>query len=110
MWKGAYPASFSKARDLGEKMTTHEMILWEILNNAPFGQFKFRRQHPFGHYILDFYSHKLKRSLEIDGSYHQEFEQKLHDKQRTDFIKFQGISELRFSNMEISDHLPDVIH
>ena len=108
MWKGAHPDVFSKARELRENMTETEKIMWELLNNDPFRKFKFRRQHPLGNYILDFYSHKLELSIEIDGEYHDKHEQKEYDRLRTEFIAFQGIQELRFKNHEVLNDLGEI--
>ncbi|WP_224485424.1 endonuclease domain-containing protein [Robertkochia aurantiaca] len=109
MWKGANAQTFSKARELRGKMTPTENLLWNVLNEIPFRTHKFRRQHPFGHYILDFYSHQLKLSIEVDGEYHQQADQLEYDRMRTEFINFQGIKEMRFTNREIEDNLEDVI-
>ncbi len=46
-----------------------ESILGGYLKTKPFG-LKFRRQHPYSVYILDFYCHKLKLVIEVDGSIH----------------------------------------
>jgi very-short-patch-repair endonuclease len=45
------------------------MILWGRLKEY-FPDYKFRRQHPISNYIADFYCHKLKLIIEVDGSIH----------------------------------------
>ncbi len=47
--------------------------MWGYLKTKPLG-FKFRRQHPYYNYILDFYCHKLKLIIEVDGSIHDDEE------------------------------------
>ncbi|MBO9682401.1 MAG: DUF559 domain-containing protein [Flavisolibacter sp.] len=56
-------------------------MLWNYLRTKPFG-FKFRRQHPFSIYILDFYCHQLKLVIEVDGSIHNVAEVKQNDEIR----------------------------
>lgn len=81
-------------------MTKPEIKLWDYLKTKPMG-FIFRRQHPVAGYILDFYCHELRLSLEIDGGYHLKKEQKEIDRQRTEYLKSVGIIEYRFTNEEI---------
>ena len=78
MHDGATPSVFRNAAKLRASMTETEIILWEYLKTKPMS-FKFRRQHPLAGYILDFYCHKLKLSIEIDGEYHLQKEQKEKD-------------------------------
>jgi very-short-patch-repair endonuclease len=101
MWKGATPQIFSNAKDLRERATKAEEILWVELRNNKLDGYKFRRQHPLSFYIADFYCHKLKLVIEIDGGYHQTKEQKLLDSERTENIEFQGLKVIRFTNEEV---------
>ena len=98
--KGATKNIFKNARQLRERMTLAENKLWEELRNKKLG-FKFRNQHPFGNYVLDFYCHKAKLSIELDGGYHETEERKFWDKMRTQAIKEKGLVEIRFKNEEI---------
>ena len=100
MHAGAKPEIFRFAEKLREKMTEEEKELWKFLRLKPEG-FKFRRQHPFGSYILDFYCHKAKLAIEIDGKYHELPAQKKLDKARTIEIENRGIKEIRFTNEEV---------
>lgn len=75
MWKGATESSFSEAQFLRKNETETEKILWENLRDNQLQGFKFRRQHPISLYIADFYCHKLKLIIEIDGGYHDSSEQ-----------------------------------
>ena len=100
MHAGAKPEIFRFAEMLRKKMTNEEKKLWEFLRLKPEG-FKFRRQHPFGPYILDFYCHKAKLAIEIDGGYHKLPEQKKLDKTRTIEIENQGVKEIRFTIEEV---------
>jgi len=72
MHQNANANTFHKARWLKENETPAEKLLWEQLKGKKLDGFKFRRQHPLGKYILDFYCHTKKLAIEIDGGYHQE--------------------------------------
>jgi very-short-patch-repair endonuclease len=75
-------------------------MLWDYLRCSPLG-YKFRRQHPVGNYIVDFYCHKLKLVIEVDGPMHDnEYNEEL-DKERQMLLESKGISVIRFSNDEI---------
>lgn len=100
MHDGAKPSIYENARKLRENMTEAELKLWEFLKGKPSG-YKFRRQHPIGRYVLDFYCHKLRISIEIDGGYHIPKEKKIADAERTEYVKSVGITEYRFTNEEI---------
>jgi len=109
MWKGAKPNLFSKAINLRENMTETETILWKDLKSKQLLGYKFRRQHPISHFIVDFYCHKLKLVIEIDGEYHNQKEQLKLDQERTKLLEFQGLKVIRFSNVEVSSNLSKVI-
>ena len=78
MHDSATPRIFRNAARLRITMTEPEKVLWEYLKSKPLG-FKFRRQHPIGFYVLDFYCHKKRISVEIDGGHHAASEQKEKD-------------------------------
>lgn len=109
MFKGAKPETFKKAEKLRNQMTASETKLWEVLKNKKNTGYRFRRQHPLGHYILDFYNHQLKLCIEVDGEYHESKEQKIHDKKRDEFLNFNGIKILRFKNQQVNNDLEHVI-
>jgi very-short-patch-repair endonuclease len=70
MFAGANDTLFKRAAELRSYQTHAEEILWNYLRTKPYG-FKFRRQHPFLNYVLDFYCHSLKLVIEVDGRIHQ---------------------------------------
>ena len=108
MHNGATPKVFANAAKLRYKMTEPEIKLWEYLRTKPMG-FKFRRQHPIAGYVLDFYCHKLKLSIEVDGGYHLKNEQKERDAERTEYLKSLGISEKRFTNSQVLDEFENTL-
>lgn len=107
MHDGAPPIIFHNAAILRSKMTETESLLWDKLKDKSFG-FKFRRQHPINRYILDFYCHKKRLSIEIDGGYHFSKEQKEKDYERTKYLKSVGISEMRFTNSDVKSNIKEV--
>ena len=110
MWIGAPSSSFGKAKDLRMNETEAEKLLWEKLKNNQLGGFKFRRQHPISLYIADFYCHKLKLIIEIDGEYHFRKEQIPKDEERTKVLEFNGVNVIRFSNDEVLNSLEKVLN
>jgi len=78
--------------------TRSEDRLWSWLRNRRFGDYKFRRQHPVGDYILDFYCAELKIAIELDGAGHEDDTVAERDKQRTRYLERQGIFVLRIEN------------
>lgn len=80
-----------KARDLRLHLTDAEQRLWPSLRDRRMGGFKFRRQHPIGTYIVDFYCHQARLAIEIDGGQHNQDDQRLYDERRTAYLEAQGI-------------------
>ena len=74
--------------------------MWETLRNKQFMGLKFRRQHQFGNYILDFYCHEAKLVIELDGAPHSEEARKKHDKKRDAYLTTMGLTVLRFPNSQ----------
>jgi very-short-patch-repair endonuclease len=109
MWKGAPANNFLLAKQLRERMTQAEILMWDKLKNKQFKGCKFRRQHPIHHFIVDFYCHTLKLIVEIDGKYHDTEEQKNKDLNRTELLQFQGLREIRFTNEEIINDIGSVL-
>ena len=108
MHGGTSPKVFQNAAKLRDNMTVSEKKLWGYLVTKPLG-FTFRRQHPLAGYVLDFYCHKLRLSIEIDGNYHLKTEQKEKDEERTAYLKNLGITELRFTNDQVLQKFETVI-
>ena len=71
---------------------------------------KFRRQHPYSNYILDFYCHTFKLVIEIDGSIHDKEEIKENDEIRQSLLEADGLSVIRFTNDELLKRSESVIN
>lgn len=106
MFYGAKPYIFQRARELRENMTVEEKKLWLRINKNQLG-IRFKPQHPAGHFILDFYSHKLLLGIELDGKIH--LRKKKYDESRTDELEKFGILLIRFTNKEVNTEIEKVI-
>jgi very-short-patch-repair endonuclease len=91
----------ANARSFRRQPTDAEARLWYNLRRHGLAGFKFRRQHPFGPYILDFYCAEACLAIEVDGSQHLEPEAIMLDAERTRFLGMQGLRVLRFDNLEV---------
>jgi very-short-patch-repair endonuclease len=91
----------ARAKILRKTMTDVERILWAILRQMKTVGLHFRRQAPFGRYILDFVCHGAKLVVEVDGSQHALPEGIEHDKKRTAFLESQRYFVLRFWNGDV---------
>ncbi|MCU6434839.1 endonuclease domain-containing protein [Undibacterium sp. Jales W-56] len=87
------------AREMRRQMPDAEALLWQLIRNRRLANAKFRRQHPVGRYILDFYSVETKLAIELDGGQHAEAI--AYDQRRDEFLASQGIRVLRFWNNQM---------
>ena len=81
---------------LRKASTDAERKLWALLRSRHLAGWKFRRQAPIDHYIVDFVCFDARLIIEVDGGHHQE--QVAYDEVRTDYLKNQGFRVLRFWN------------
>ena len=93
-------------RSLRHTMTDAERKLWSILRGRQLEGLKFRRQHPFGDYILDFVCLEEQLVIEVDGGQH--LEQMAEDDNRTKALKDAGFRVLRFWNHDVLQKLEAV--
>jgi very-short-patch-repair endonuclease len=86
------------------------MILWSKIKNRQLSGVKFRRQHPEGHYIVDFACLEHKLIVEIDGGHHNEEFNEVKDTLRTGQLEASGFRVLRFWNNEVKQNIDGVIY
>lgn len=86
-------------RTLRKDMTDAERKLWTALRGSQMHGLKFRRQHPFEDYILDFVCLEAKIVIEVDGGQHAE--QSAADERRTHLLQRAGFRVLRFWNNQV---------
>ncbi|WP_449474255.1 endonuclease domain-containing protein [Sphingobium chungangianum] len=89
-------------------MSPPEVALWQWLRQRPSG-LKFRRQHPVGPYVLDFYCASARLAVEIDGSGHDHIERVTHDERRDIWLRAQGFRVLRIKAIDVLTDLDSVM-
>ena len=108
MFYKAHPLIFEKAKELRNTPTLAEEVLWKNIGQGQLN-IKFRRQHPASMYVLDFYAHKIKLAIEIDGSIHALDDVKRRDEERQLHLESLGIRFLRFTNQQVLTEIEFVI-
>jgi very-short-patch-repair endonuclease len=101
IYGGATPEKFRFAQEQRRNPTVTENLLWTQLRAKRLNGHKFRRQHPYNHFVLDFFCIRLNLCVEIDGEVHNETQNAEYDKVRTQVLKDNGISEIRFTNHQV---------
>ena len=97
------------AREQRRQPTPAERRLWDALRGRRLAGLKFRRQHPYGQFILDVFCVEHQLEVEVDGGVHTDPAQMARDVERTKFLEERGIRVLRFGNDEVENHLEDVL-
>lgn len=95
------------ARQLRQSMPDAEALCWYFLRDRRLANAKFRRQHPVGRYIIDFYCDEFRLAVELDGGQHAE--QKEYDQKRDADLNKMGIKVLRFWNHQMLNQTEDVL-
>lgn len=96
-----------RARELRREMTLAEKLLWSRLRNKRLDGLKFRRQHPLGPFIADFYCAAQRLVVEIDGDIHDL--QPGRDAARTEQFEQYGCRVIRFRNEQVLNDIEDVL-
>ncbi len=100
-------AKTARARRLRVDATNVERRLWQKLRNAQIDGASFRRQHPAGRYILDFYCPALQLAIELDGGQHAQTVQQ--DRVRDEWLAQRGVTILRLWNSDVTENLNGVL-
>ena len=96
--------TFQRARHLRRGMSLPEIVLWQALRKLRLGGLRFRRQHPIGPYILDFYCPSARLAIEVDGFAHDTVAEAHRDARRQEWLAQRGVRVLR---LRASDVLKD---
>jgi very-short-patch-repair endonuclease len=96
-------ASIQTARHLRKSVTSAEERAWWLLRNRRVMGLKFRRQHPVGKYIVDFYCAQARLAIEIEGSVHAQPGQMRKDMAKDAYLGRMGIRVLRLPNGMVLD-------
>ena len=107
---GATPEIFLRAAELRRNMTYAEKLLWGKINCKKILGLTFRRQHPINQFIADFYCHKARLVIELDGSIHNIEDNRLRDMGRVDEFEKFGLTTIRFKNEEVIKNTDSVIN
>jgi very-short-patch-repair endonuclease len=84
------------ARQLRRTPTDAEIRLWSRLRRQQLEGFRFRRQHPIGPYVVDFFCAEAKLIVEVDGGQHAD-----DSATRTRWLEARGYRVIRFWNNEV---------
>ena len=107
-WSGIPRGLRGRSKTLRREMTPPERKLWTVLRNGQTG-FTFRRQHPIGRYIADFYSRDAQLVVEVDGVLAHSSEEALaHDQARDAYLRGLGLEVLRVPAREVLSNLEGV--
>jgi len=103
------PGKTSFARRLRRNSTDVETLLWQKIRRGQLNGFEFRRQHPAGPYVLDFYCPALRLAIELDGGQHNEDANVGRDRRRSQWLLERGVTVLRFWNSDVTTSLRSVL-
>jgi very-short-patch-repair endonuclease len=96
----ARPNTTANARRLRREMSLPEVVLWQVLRKRPSG-FKFRRQHPSGRYVLDFFCSDARLAIEVDSEAHSRGKRPQRDEARDVWFQGAGIKTLRIAAADV---------
>jgi very-short-patch-repair endonuclease len=94
-----HPRTIARSRRLRADSTGPEAILWGVHRSRQLGGLKFRRQHPIGPYVVDFYCDSARLVVEIDGLSHDETAES--DARRSEYLQQAGLRIVRVLNDEV---------
>jgi very-short-patch-repair endonuclease len=97
----APPRAVATARRLRRNLSAPEAMLWSRLRARASGSPSFRRQHPIGPYVLDFYCAKARLAVEIDGASHDAEDRPQRDQRRDAWLTAQGVRVMRIAAAEV---------
>ena len=104
----AKPIIFERAKALRSDLTEAERSLWTRLKANQINGLRFKRQHPIGKFIVDFYCHRAMLVIELDGGVHLNTEVKERDEGREIELEKLGLKVMRFTNREVLEDLDKV--
>jgi len=106
-WPRASDEIKAAARGLRRQQTRSESTLWNALRGRNLTGYKFRRQHPLGPFVVDFYCDQQRLAVEIDGRIHELTQEA--DLQRQQTLESLGVRFLRFPAAQVETDLETVL-
>jgi very-short-patch-repair endonuclease len=102
-------ATIANARRLRRELSPPEARLWSRLRQRAHGLPTFRRQHPIGPYVLDFYCAKARLAIEIDGMSHDVGDRPERDLRRDAWLRAHGVTVKRISAGELTRNFDETV-
>jgi len=99
--------SYRRAKRLRRELSLPEVLLWQALRGRE-GE-KWRKQHPAGPYVLDFYCDPARLCVEVDGEMHARGTAPAADARRDAWLLAQGVATLRVPAAEVLNNLDGVL-
>jgi very-short-patch-repair endonuclease len=99
----------NRAKELRQRMTRAETLVWRYLKAGRLNGLSFRRQTPMGEYIVDFVCHTARIVVEVDGETHDFAARIHHDRRRDAWFASRGYVVLRFTNDDVMRGLEGVL-
>ena len=101
--------AITSARDMRKNLTPPEARLWTALRRKALGGLRFRRHHPIGPFILDFYCHSARLAVEVVGLQHEHDDNPARDERRDLWLERHGLTVLRVRASDVRDNLDGVL-
>jgi very-short-patch-repair endonuclease len=98
-----------RARKLRKQMSPPEVRLWQCLRRRQLEGLKFRRQHPMGPWILDFFCAERSLAVEVDGWIHERADNPARDARRDAWLADRGVRVFRVSGDGVMRHTEGVL-
>jgi very-short-patch-repair endonuclease len=99
--------TIGRAQALRRALTPPEVLLWSKLRERASGKPVFRRQHPIGPYVLDFYCARAPLAIELDGIGHDMADRPERDRKRDAWLKAQGITVVRIPVVDLKGRVDE---
>jgi very-short-patch-repair endonuclease len=107
--RGITPSLAEASHQHRRAPTPAEAVLWDALRGRKVAGLKFRRQHALGPFVLDFCYAERRLVVEVDGSVHDDPEQRAYDAARDDHLAAYGYRTVRVTNDEVFADLAAVL-
>ena len=101
------PAKRDRAREMRLNMTEAEQALWQRIKGDRVSGLNFRRQQVIDGFIVDFYCHRARLAIEVDGAVHDDRQE--YDRERDLLLGTRGITVLRFTNDQVLTNIAAVL-
>ena len=108
MVEGFFAVTVYQARHIRRRLSPSEVRLWRVLRQRPDG-LQFRRQHPFGPFVFDFFCKAAGVAIEIDGRAHDLGDNPARDRRRDAWVRERGVETLRIAAEDVRTNLDGVV-